>query len=339
MFSGCGADAQRQKEDAILSAQISLDNLQCQQAIDALEEVGRDSNDILYMKTLASAYACRASYNTASFFTDDIPLIVNSGSIIGSFTIFSNAPTNDAPDNDAFEDMQTAIDLLLYAGGLDTTKDPTLARRASVMKPEEAEEVNAFLLYMILDQMGRYFYHYGDASVVGVKGGRDSGKNECLANYRMTYVTTNEVVDLGIPPGTSIEDTLKTFGLLGLSGECGSGGDDDGDGLEDEGHPDFGIVNNLNVKRLCQGVTLWNNFKVILPEVIGNFTGDDLDNLNGISALLNTQLDYLVEALPLAETYVANTLSQTKCETDNNAYGRTEFLEWFFVFIFEPFFA
>jgi len=229
-FVGCGADAERKREDAILSGQIFLDKLQCQQAIEVLEEAGRDSLNVVYMKTLASAYACRAGYNTPSFFTDDLPNISNSGSVIGS-----------APDNDSFDDLQTAIDLLLYAGGLDSAKDPTIQRRAIAMKADEAEEVNAYLLFLILDQMGRYFYHYGDADSNGVKGGRDSGGNECLANYRMTYRTSSPIVDLGIMANTPLSKVLEYFGSnpLTVSGECGDKTDNDGDSLEDEGHPDF----------------------------------------------------------------------------------------------------
>lgn len=339
-FVGCGADAERKREDAILSGQIFLDKLQCQQAIEVLEEAGRDSLNVVYMKTLASAYACRAGYNTPSFFTDDLPNISNSGSVIGSLTTLTNASSNNAPDNDSFDDLQTAIDLLLYAGGLDSAKDPTIQRRAIAMKADEAEEVNAYLLFLILDQMGRYFYHYGDADSNGVKGGRDSGGNECLANYRMTYRTSSPIVDLGIMANTPLSKVLEYFGSnpLTVSGECGDKTDNDGDGLEDEGHPDFGILNGLNYQRLCQGVVLWNNFRALLPEVLSNVAGDDFDSLDGLSALLDTQVGYLEEAIPLSTAYSSRVLSQTKCVTDNEAYGQTEFLEWFFVFVFEPLF-
>jgi hypothetical protein len=339
---GCGADAERKREDAILSGQILLDTLRCQEAIEVLEEVGRDSKNIVYTKTLASAYACRAGYNTPSFFTDDIPKIASSGNIIGGFTNFTNASTNDAPDNDSFEDMQTAIDLLLYAGGFDTAKDPTIQRRATAMKSDEAEEVNAYLLFLILDQLGRYFYHYGDADSSGVKGGRDDGKNECLANYNSGTYDTDAVVNFGagdILPGTKMSDVLAKIHGLGISGECGNGADDDGDAVADEGHPDFGSATNLREARLCQGVILWNNFRKILVEVLANVTSDDFGELDNISAALDTQVGYLETALPLSSTYVTNTLSQTKCVADNNALGTTEYLEWYFVFIFEALFG
>jgi hypothetical protein len=97
-------------------------------------------------------------------------------------------------------------------------------------------------------------------------------------------------------------------------------------------------VDGLNTERLCQGVVLWNNFRVLLPEVLSNVTGDDFDSLDGLSATLEAQAGYLEEAIPLASSYSTRVLSQSKCVTDNEAYGRTEFLEWFFVFVFEPIF-
>lgn len=344
IFTGCGADAEQEREDAILSGQIFLDKLRCQEAIDVLEEAGRDTKNILYMKTLATAYACKAGYNTPNFFTNDIPKIASSGNIIGGFTNFSNASSNNAPDNDSFENMQTAIDLLLYAGGLDTTKDPTIARRSAAMEEEEANEINTLLLFMVLDQMGRYFYHYGDASG-GKKAARNVGGNECLANYNGTYRTTNEIV-IGattIGANTLFSDLIKSLGnaaALNVSGECGDGVNNDAanDTLEDEGHPDFGVKDSLNKARLCQGVVLWNNFRKLVVEVISKVSSSDLGELINISAILNTQIGYLESAVPLSKTYVTETLSQSKCVTDNTNYGTTEQLEWYFAFIFEALF-
>ena len=337
LIGSCGRDSEDFRIEAIETATNLLNDRKCQEAIELLEEVGRDTENLKYMKTLALSYACRANYSTPTFFTDDLPNIASSGSILGSFATFNNASTMNAYDHDGYDDMQTAIDILLYLGGMDTAKDPTLERRALVLDSDVAADINSLLTFLILDQMGRFFYHYGDASTAGVKGGRDSGGNECLVNYDQTRTTTNAIPDLGVGAGITMSAVLT--GFAALAGECdGNVTDDDVDGDTDEGHPDFGVSGSLNTKRLCQGMVLYNNFRVLLPELVSNTTSGDLSSLDNVSAFLETQVGYLETGIPLAKSYVTNTLSQTKCEADNTNAGTSEYLEWFYAMIFEPLF-
>lgn len=312
LFS-CGKPADQKREDAILSANILLSTRQCQAAIDLLESVGRDTYNGKYMQVLASAYACKAGFSEPTFFVDELPKVGNPGPL-GGLTKFTLASTMTSYDSESFTNLQTAIDILLYAGGIDTSLDPTAARRANGLSSEDAQDINAQLMYMILTQMGMYLYHYGDSSATGVKGS-GAGTNTCLANY------SNVDLDVG--------GDLSTFLLTGATGSCVAVG---------TGHPQLGADSaHLNVERMCQGVVLLNNFIEIFPAILSSVTSDDLDTVNGITAVVTAAKT----ALGLAKTdpqmaTLISTLSQEKCVADNTA--NTEYLQVYFALMYEVLF-
>ena len=302
-LSSCGQSDSEERAEAILHAQILLSTRQCDSAIKVLEAVGRDNTNAPYLQTLAAAYACRGNYSTPGFFGNDLPSFNTSGGL-GGLTTFTTSSSMDSYDNDDYEDLQTAIDILLYAGGLDVTKDPTIARRAAVFSAADVKNINAQLLYMIMVQMGRYLYYYGNADENGLKG-QGTGSNDCLANY--------DLVD------GAVDATLTAAG-----GSCTS--------VADDGHTDLGTDGNLNIERMCQGVVLFNNFVVLLPEVISDFSGDEFDGLN--LADFNAAMAAFLAALPGGDD-VAEVLSQDRCEGLSNI--ETD-IQYYFIYIFEVLF-
>lgn len=304
-FAGCSQSDEDKVRDAILSANIYLNTRQCQEAIAALAEVGMQNTNSEYIQVLASAYACKAGYSEPTFFGNDIALVGDGDSVFGGFTLMTNASSMDAPDNDSYEYMQTAIDTLLYAGGLSLSKDPTSARRAAIFSTM-ATDINIQLVFMMMDQLGRYLYYYGDSSATGIKGSGD-GDSECIVNYNnadvLTYLTTHS------------------------SGECDSG---------DPGHTQLGTT-TLNIARLCQGVVLLNNILALLPAITAAVSGSDLDDID-ITEELDTYMGFL-EGAGFGATGVANVmsvLSQTKCVADNE--NDDTFLQAYFAYIFEQLF-
>jgi hypothetical protein len=121
---------------------------------------------------------------------------------------------------------------------------------------------------------------------------------------------------------------LSTYLGTGATGSCTA---------VNTGHPDLGSQGSLNVKRLCQGVVLLNNFFEILPEVINSASGvDDLSVLSTITA----PIDLAKAAILVAKTStrnVLNVLSQSRCETENAT--STDDLEVYFAFLFETLFT
>ncbi len=313
LFVSCGKSTEQKREEAITSAEILLSKKSCQAAVDVLEGVGRDGLNARYMQTLASAYACKAGYSEPTFFADDLPLI-GSPSPFGGLTRFSIASTMGTPDADSFTALQTAIDLLLYSGGISATLEPTVARREAAFTASEAGDIHAQLMYMILTQMGLYLRYYGDSSSTGVKGS-GPGSNVCLANYSNVAITFNDVAS-----------NLTAYFGAGLTGAC--------NGLN-KGHAQLGAQGSLNVARMCQGVVLLNNFIAILPRVIASITNDELNTVSALSTVLNTAVSQLSTLKSTTNMDNLKTvLNQANCE----ALNATEELEVYFAVMYEVLF-
>lgn len=313
----CGKPADQKREDALLSANILLSSRQCQAAIDLLEGAGRDTYDGKYMQTLASAYACKAGFTEPRFFVDELPKVGTPGGL-GGLTRFALASTMTAPDADTFTNLQKAIDVLLYAGGVSSTQDPTAVRRAAGLSSADAQDINAQLMYLVLTQMGLYLYYYGDSSSTGVKGS-GAGTNTCLVNY--DGATTLDV-------GTN----LSTYFATNVTGACKVAG------LGTTGHVQLGAKNALNVSRLCQGVVLLNTFIDIFPAVLASITTNDLNTVNGITTAVNLAKTAVTTAKTnVLMSTLLNTLNQSKCESDYTA-ANTQYLEVYFAFMYEVLF-
>ena len=157
---GCSASSETVVNEAIQSANILLTNRQCDEAVELLEGVGRQNENSLYLQVLASAYACRAGFSEPSLVANDLVKIGNP-SEFGGFTRFGTSSQMYTYDTDEYLELQTAIDILLYAGNLRTTQNPTSARRLVKLGRSNVGDIDTQLLYMIMAQLGMYLYHYG----------------------------------------------------------------------------------------------------------------------------------------------------------------------------------
>ena len=326
LFS-CGKSSEETVEQAIITAENYLGAGLCQSAIDELEKIGRQNENARYLITLASGYACRAGYDTPTFITSHLPNFATPATL-GGTTTFSTSQTMDAPDNDAYEDVQTAIDILLYAGGIESTKNPTVARRAAKFTSREAAGINSFLMYLLITQLGKYLYYYGNASAAGVKGGGTTFTNNCIMNY--TTTTTLSYDDDGSTgPNPPINTDVGTVLDSTTNGACDS---------TQAGHPHLNIAAS-KTKRLCQGVVIWNNFLAVFPEVIGASTGGDFGRISGVQTTIDLYKDIVSNArtADARMTDLVDMLSQTKCESE---YSDTdEYFDIFFSLYFEILFV
>lgn len=316
LLQGCaGRNPKDERRDAILRANQLLNVGDCTGAIYTLEVIGREYTDADYLQTLASAYACKAGFREPSFFSNDLSKVATPAPM-GGFTLFDLSDEMDSPINSKFENMQTAIDLLLYAGGFSRSYEPTSEKRSEFFSSSDLGNIDAQLLYMVMVQLGMYMYYYGNSSSTGVKGS-GTGTNECFVNY-----TGNINLENGPP------NRLSNYLSGGLTGACDNTG---------EGHADLGAEGDLNVSRLCQGVVLLNAFFDIFPSLIANVAGDDFDELEEIEEPINLarQAVLLVKS-DAAMSDLLNTISQTNCESDHEA--DTQYLQVYFAFMFEVLF-
>jgi hypothetical protein len=307
----------------VYNAMNDLSNKDCQSAIDTLSKYSNERSNIPVMETLAASYACRANYNTPDFVTLDVP-IIGDPMVLGGFTRFVNASSMDAPDNDGFTDMYTAIQTLLFAGGISLNKDPTLERREGAMNETQAAKINSFLAYTLMDEMGRYLYYYGNSSSTGGKGsGTQNPPNPCIVNY--TNIKFRNPVD----GYNDIKKYLKGIKPGSCTDIAGSGGM--------FGHPKLGDdLAGFQTERMCQGVIIFNNFYEVIPTVLSALAfSTSFSNVSNIMAALDQAKDNLEEALPLGSTLndilnLKNCYSEYASDSDN--------LQIYFTLIYETLF-
>ncbi len=310
IFLSCGRSTEDEKEAAIISAQNYLTSGNCQDAIDVLVAAGSDDKNADYLKTLSSAYACKAGFSEITFFSLDAPKITTvENSALGGLSLFSTSAMSTSTDT-SFTNLQIAIDTLLYAGGLADTSDPTPAKRAEIFPAIDAGNINIQVLYMLFAQLGKFVKYYGNTKD-GIKGTGD-GASRCLVNY---------------------DDAAINAYLLTLPGQKLGTCEANGDGANPSvGHLDFGARGSLNVARLCKGVVLLNNIFTILPYVLLDI-GSSIGGLKDFDMTTLGTIRDTVIALGAEYAPIASVLSQKKCEADNAADDK--YLQYYYAYFFE----
>lgn len=292
LLLSCGKSTEEELKDNLLSANIHLSKRECQQAIDLLEGIGRQNSNAHYLKTLSSAYACRAGYSTTKFFADDVSKTATPAPL-GGMTLYSTSRvsvTSPLTNDSSFRDLQTAIDILFYAGGISTSTDPTSAERLKYFTLNQAGDINTQLAFMILVQTGKLMKVYADTDTLGAKGG-GTGSNNCFTDYTTTDATT-----------------VQAYLSLGETGSCTTA---------NSSHPELALGVTGRRKRLCEGVVLLNAVLDLLPSIVATAGGGDLDAIKDMTADIQAKKD---ELSAMDSTYVPTmtVLSQSKCETSTD---------------------
>lgn len=239
----CGQSTEEEIRDAIEEANLLLSSRRCDEALEVLNGVGLQNRNKDYLDSLATAYACKGNYSSTTLFASDFPnLNTSSNTLYGSLAAFSTSGDMTSATDNEFTNLQTAIDTLLYAGGITSA---SAASRADFFTGTEATDINLQAFYMILVNMGRWFRYYGNTNSSGVKG-QGSGSNTCLYTY--TDADAINVISLG---GTGSCTNLANVGRTDMTKE-----------------------------RLCQGIVLLNNFIDTISSI--SFTGSNSDTLNAV---------------------------------------------------------
>jgi hypothetical protein len=313
LFTSCSRDKSEIYDESIDSAKLYLTKNDCDLAIQSLESIGRDSKNIKYLQTLASAYACKSGYTATTFFGTNLPKMSSgAGNFFGSLVKFTTSEMS-SPTDPKFEYLQKAIDILLYSGGVESSSSD---QRSLVMTESEFQDVNMQNIFMIITQLGKFIYYYGNADPVnGVKGlgsaangNTNNLSNGCFYNYNPTNATLQATMDL-----------LRTNASLG---SCT---------ITATGHEKLQqLPNTSTIKRICQGVILFNNLIDIVVNTdipsngaalqeIGNTFQDTCKNISGIGDLCSV-------------------FDQDECENDFSNSPASDKLQLYFFFIFETYF-
>lgn len=304
LFYSCAKKPAEEVEEAIDQAQTLLTSRDCQKAIDILEDVGRQNSHAVYLRILASAYACHAGYSVINFIEEDIESIdvTDAASLFPSLSILRNSTETEA-DSFSYENMRVALNIILHSTG----NEPSHLDRVAKFGPRKAGELSMSALLMSFAQLGKFLHYYGNVGATGNKGG-GSGTSTCFVKY------------------TDPQATAALGG--GATGVC--------DNIAvDDGHPDLSLaVADLpdTKRRMCEGLMLVTNIIDIL-DTMTLPDSDSLGDISGVADIVNEFKDTIASNANLAT--LINTTSQEACEAlvdDNTQFG---YLQQVYVALFE----
>jgi hypothetical protein len=311
-FLGCGKE-EKEVKNIITSTTSYLTQGNCQAAIDTISSIPFQSQNYLYVKAYASAYACRAGFSVVPFFENDLSKI-GTPSILGGMARFSNASRMTESRSESFEDLQVAIDSLLYIGGIDRSRNPTPDRRRLNFSNDVVNDIHSQLLYLLLDQLGKYVRFYGNADADGEKGQGNPLSNQCFLTYQ-NFTFVDNVAELN-----DYFDNATTSSCNPVTDPS------------DVGHPSLMDGATIRIDRACQGIVLFNNFRVVLLEIL-EFLTDEFDVFDNIETAF-TAFDTLVgQAINDPNSELTSMLSQNLCE--ETYASNPNAIQTFFVGIFE----
>jgi hypothetical protein len=285
-FISCAANPQNLINSKIREARYLLTEGKCSDAIEVLDEIKSDAEDDPdFIKTYASALACRAKYSELKLFSRDLSGL-DADSLFGSLASFSTSTDTEA-DSDKYTYIMEAIDYILYAPDVD---EPSTVDRIEEFGERHGGDLSMQALYMIMVNLGKFMAYYGNADTDGLKG-QGGQSNTCLFNYTdftaVTYVSTS-----------------------GLTGSCTNAG---------QGHPDLntatpGVTAAIRNRRLCDGIILYNNMMDILANISlasNESLGDMSDIQSALAALelVATTVDTTDTIDPIFDFY-----SHEECE-------------------------
>lgn len=338
-LSACGADEEQTIDDAVDVAQSYLTTGDCQRAIDTLEDIGRHPEHYRYVKTLATGYACRAGYSTPNLYGNDLTKI-GTPSLLGGMGVFTTSDLMESPDDPNFEDLQTAMNVLLYSGEITETQNPTSERRSRYFSSSEVANMDTLLLYLTMVQIGMFVNYYGDIDNsltssdgdYGLKGAASNGTADyCLFDYDGTISLTPDGTVVGAGD-TTLDDYLVS--LAGTSNAC-----DGSNGAADGYNPYLGTNSNMHLERMCQGVVLLNTFFNALDNVVAQLAGDSFSSLGDSFDAIDVVNGAIAGIYPDAVNLIG-LMNQENCEDlfADNSNDSTKPMQVFYALYYEALF-
>ena len=305
LLLSCGKPEEK-VDNAILRANLALTRGDCDSAITILNGEGSQVGNADYTKTLATAYACKSGYKTATLFGNDLPKITDPDLLLRGMSTFTTSPTRDL-ESTSYVYLKRALDLLLYAGGISSDSNPTSDERSSIFGTK-GMDINSLAFYLSLAQLGKFSFYFGNSSALtGIKGaGNITSNNPCYLDYN---ANVNNFID-----------------TIGTTGVCVDG--------SDEGHPDLvSGVDTVNLENACTGIILFNNFIDTLDSFIATFTGDDFSEFVNVSNAVEIAKQGILLDKPAFDDRIFDTTSQARCE--ELFVGNDEDIMYFYAAVFE----
>ena len=264
----------------------------CSSAKNALDAISPDSDDAAFYSIYASVYQCFGGLKQLDIITDLSSLVSPAQATLWStFAAFDLAQVEIAADSTSYTNTMLAINKLLTAGG---GAQPSAVNRKAVFGTAPAGEMDLQALLLITVEFGKFLKYYGQADDTGAKGAANGGAG-CLAEYTDGSASTvAQTSSACAAPATESTTEMRTS------------------------NADY-------IRRLCEGVILFNNFQDILSNLTFSSNSSELAGLSDVGAVLTT-LESLVTSDVPAQSYVDIT-GQVACEAEavSNQVGLERF--------------
>lgn len=296
-FSSCAKNPVEEVNEAIDIALTYLSQQECDEALKVLEEAGPQNDNAIYLQVLASAHACKASFDEINFVSTDLAAIntTSGNTILTSLSIMSLSDEIIA-DSASYSSIKNGINIILNS----TTGSPSQMARSSKFGIRKSGDMGVQALLINVVNLGKFLNYYGNVGATGIKGA-GSAPNKCFINYndpRAQAVT-------GAGTGACVSDT--------------------------DGHADLNQSTVIGKRRLCEGLMLVTNTLDILDN-LDLSASPTLNKLEDISTKINA---FRTNAIAAGLGTLISMTSQTTCEAHLTVPAQLLDMEYLYALIFE----
>lgn len=287
LFVSCAKTDEQAIDAAKREALYHLTGGDCSDAKTALDTVDYQSDDSEYIRLYSDVYACKAGYSQLSTVVENLgSLTATSADLFKTLASMPASQAETQADSTAYTNIMLAINQLIYSNGA----TPSAAARITKFGAREAGDMDYQALFLVLIEMGKYFGYNGNVGTDGSKGGA-GGTIVCLAE--LTDTTARGHLDNAvIGAGDLCTDALNSASSANSTIQSGDS--------------DY-------VKKLCEGVVLFNNFQDILANISFSSNSSELGDLVSVGAILDS-IETNAAAIEAAITDYKDITSQAACE-------------------------
>lgn len=297
LFSSCSKTPEEKTSEAIDLALTHLSAGDCEDALKVLQDAGYQNSNGLYLQVLASAHACKASFNEISFVSVDLAAIntTSSNTILKTISIMSTSTETEA-DSVPFTSILSGINVLLNS----TTGKPSQTSRNDKFGTRRGGDIGVQALILNFVNLGKFLHFYGSVNAAGLKGGQP-GSNTCFLNYsdpRAQLIT-------GIGTGSCLTDN--------------------------DGHPDLDVGTDDGKRRVCEGLMLVTN----VLDILNSLDLSASSSLNKFETISNQVNSLKTVAVAAGLGTLINMTSQSECEDYLSVPAQLLDMEYLYALIFE----
>jgi hypothetical protein len=253
-ISSCGKSSEEEVISAKREAAHYLSEGECSKALSALRSASPSSDDQVYISLLASVYECRADYRELTTVLSNLDALdADTTNLFKTMAAFESSQEVAAPDDTKYVNILKAINIISTSSSVAGS-----LQRVEKFGKYGGSNLNYQLLLLTTIGLSKYFGAYGNVDATGGKG-ESGGGVVCLAQYNYGNVA-------------GYLDALT-------DDNCDSSTQADNQTSIDIVDPDY-------VRRMCEGVVLYNNFLDLLMNLVLPEDTTELGNLVDVASVL-----------------------------------------------------